>query len=299
MRNANWLKWLPCAVFSCQSPPAPGHAPESAAARVTDVRTDAKVEPHSARAPGKGQAGVASNCINYSTTIDGPFQYQNNMWAQDKATGPYEQCVLSQKIDGKTRLGWTWNWHGFEELGFGYPEIIFGWKPWQPTTTDPRLPMRIADLRKLAVRYAVATENEGKINLSFSMFLTDSGAVSGPNPLAIVAEIVVWLDYPEGAKPIGTLVDKSRVVGVDYQLWHAPDHGDRGDKKGWDLFFFSGPRSQLRGTVALDAFLALLGKRGLIGQDRFLASVEFGNELLSGSGTTWVEDFDVALESRH
>jgi hypothetical protein len=79
---------------------------------------------HAGRAPGKIEPGVSSDCTNYSVIAQGPYQYQSNMWASDKAKGPFEQCVLSRQLDGKTQLGWTWAWPGFERLGFGYPELI-------------------------------------------------------------------------------------------------------------------------------------------------------------------------------
>jgi hypothetical protein len=41
--------------------------------------------------------------------------------------------------------------------------------------------------------------------------------------------------------------------------------------------------------------MASLVRQSLIGADRFAASVELGDELMSGTGTTWVEDFDVAV----
>lgn len=36
----------------------------------------------------------------------------------------------------------------------------------------------------------------------------------------------------------------------------------------------------------------------LISPDHFVASVELGKELMSGSGTTWVSDFEVVVTPR-
>ena len=46
-------------------------------------------------------------------------------------------------------------------------------------------------------------------------------------------------------------------------------------------------------TTYEEPLLEGLSKQSLIRDDRFVASVELGNELMSGSGTTWVQDFDV------
>lgn len=286
---ANW-KCLPLfALLGCQmgtpttTPSAP--APRPLAAKAAPA----------AAAPARQEPGVTSECSNYASTTRGPFQYQNNMWAEGKAQGPFEQCVVSRQIGGKTQLGWTWNWPGYEPLGFGYPEIIFGWKPWSTQSTAPVLPLQIAKVRALTVRYAVVTERTGKVALSLSIFVTASGESSTANPLSIVDELVLWLDYPEGATPVGTRAAVFEVAGTSYELWHTPNHGDRGDGSGWDLFYLKGPNHQLQGTIQLQPLLEWLQKQHLIQGDRFVASVELGNELMAGSGTTWVHDFDVLV----
>jgi hypothetical protein len=240
---------------------------------------------------------VTRDCVNYSTTIQGPYHYQNNMWAEGKAKGPFEQCIVARKSAGKTQLGWTWNWPGYEPLGFGYPEIIFGWKPWSERSTTPALPLRISEIRALTLRYAVATEHTGKAALSMSMFVTDSSSASAPNPQSIVAELVLWLDYPEQATPVGTRTAQFEVAGTSYELWYTPQHGDRGDGKGWELFYLKGSNHQRKGTIQLQPLLAWLSTQNLLRNDRFVASVELGNELMGGSGTTWVQDFDVVVNA--
>ena len=285
----NW-KWLPLfTLLGCQTGKPRATPPELAPSR------PAPEAGHASLAPAKAEPGVTSDCTNYSTTSQGRFQYHNSMWAQDKAQGPFEQCVVARKIAGKTQLGWTWNWPGYEPLGFGYPEIIFGWKPWSAQSTTPALPLRISEIRALTVRYAVVTEHTGKVALSLSMFVTDSSAASAANPRAIVAELVLWLDYPEQATPVGTRTAVFDVAGTGYELWHTPQHGDRGDGSGWDLYYLKGPNHQRQGAIQIRPLLDWLQQQNLVRSDRFVASVELGNELMGGSGTTWVEDFDVAV----
>jgi hypothetical protein len=93
------------------------------------------------------------------------------------------------------------------------------------------------------------------------------------------------------------------VGGVDGRqitdpLWHTPNHGDRGNGQGWDLYYLKGPNHRLQGTLKLERFLEATQSKKLIAPDHFVASVEFGNELMSGSGTTWVSDFGVVVTPR-
>lgn len=287
---------LPCLAFaslalaSCQSSTPAARAPEAAASQ------SAALAP-TAQAPGKTQPGVTSDCGNYALMTHGSLQFMNNVWAREKASGPYEQCVIRRGSDGQQQFGWTWTWPGFEPLGFGFPEIIFGWKPWSEASTDARLPIQLSALKELSVRYAVNTESTGKISLSAGVWLTSSGQVTA-NPLAIADEIAIWLDYPEGATPSGERAGSLAVEGVDYELWHTPNHGDRGDGTGWDLYYLKGASRRLQGTLQLERFLQALQSKQLISPDHYVASVEFGNELMSGSGTTWVSDFDVVVTAR-
>jgi len=287
MPNWNWLPLF--VVLGCQtSTPSPSQAPSPARGVASEAAT-------LGWAPARRQPGISSDCINYSTTSQGPFSYQNNMWAEAKAKGPFEQCVIARKLQGKTQLGWTWNWPGYEPLGFGYPEIIFGWKPWSSQSTTALLPLRISNIRSLTVSYAVDTKQTGKLALSLSMFVTNDSRTSAPNPLSIVDELVVWLDYPTGDTPVGKRIATTEIAGVGYELWHSPQHGDRGDGTGWDLYYLKGPNHQLEGALEVQPLLEHLAARNLISSKNFVASVELGNELMSGSGTTWVLDFDVGV----
>jgi hypothetical protein len=276
------------ALGACQSSAPAARTPEAAAPQ----------PPGAARAPGKTQPGVTSDCENYSVQTHGSLQIMNNAWAREKASGAYEQCVLRRGADGQEQFGWTWAWPGFEPEGYGFPEIIFGWKPWSGASTDAKLPLQISALKELSVRYAVSTESTGKISLSAAVWLTSSGQATAPNPLAIADEITIWLDYPEGATPIGEGLGSLAVDGVDYELFHAPNHGDRGNGQGWDLYYLKGPSQRLQGALKLDRFLEAMQGKQLISPDHFVASVELGNELMSGSGTTWVSDFNVVVTPR-
>ena len=289
MPNRKWLSLF--MLLGCQARSPMATTPEHAAPPLQGALEGT----HGGRAPGTAQPGVTSDCGDYSITTQGPYQYLNNTWAQDKAKGPFQQCLITRKIAGKTQLGWTWNWPGYERLGFGEPQIIFGWKPWSDHSTTPLLPLRISDVRQLTVRYAVATAHTGKAALSLSMFVTDSSKAAAPNPRAIVDEIVVWLDYPENATPVGSRAAQLEVAGVGYELWHAPNQGDRGDGIGWELYYFKGPNQQLHGAIQVQPFLESLLQKNLIGGDRFVANVQLGDQLMSGSGTTWVQDFAVVL----
>jgi hypothetical protein len=279
------------AFSSCRSSAPAARTPEAA-----DVQPRASSA--TAHAPGKTQPGVTSDCGNYSVMAHGSLQFMNCVWAREKANGAFEQCMLRRGADSEAQFGWTWAWPGFEPLGYGFPELIFGWKPWSEASTDARLPIKISALKELSIRYAVSTESTGKASLAAAIWLTSSGQATAPNALAITDEIVIWLDYPIGATPTGTRTGSLAVEGVDYELWHTPNHGDRGNGQGWGLYYLKGPSHRLQGTLKLHRFIEAMQGRKLISPEHFVASVELGNEVMSGTGTTWVSDFDVVVTPR-
>jgi len=243
-------------------------------------------------APGNGLPGVKRECGTYATLDHGPYQLMNNMFAREEAAGPYEQCLLQREVEGKTQLGWAWSWPGFRPGSYGFPELVFGWKPWSERSTDARLPVQLGNVQRLGVQYAVQTESSGKQSLALGAWLTDTGKVSA-NPLSIRTEVVVWLDYVDGIHPAGQLVETVKLQDQSYELWSESPHGDRGDGSGWDLYYFKAAERRRSGTVELLPFLEYLQKQGRVQGEHFVASVEFGNELMGGTGTTWVDDYQV------
>src|SRR6187399_1118232 len=242
--------------------------------------------------PAKTQAGVTSYC-DYDKRIPlDSYDLLNNAFAEDKATEPHGQCLIERQVDGNAQYGWSWAWPGFDPLGFGYPEIVFGQKPWDASSTDPRLPVRVSDVTAMTLRYQTETTATGKHNLSPALWITSA---ADADPLTIVAEVAVWLDWAEGTEPIGTPAGKVTIDGVEYDFWQELNHGDRGDGTGWNLYYFKGGTPRAEGTLDFQALLAHMQSTGDVQPSDYLISLEFGAELKSGSGTTWISDFSVEL----
>lgn len=249
-------------------------------------------------APGRSLPGVDAKCGEYFTIKDGPYRYENNTWGSHKARGRYEQCLLEREVDGRVERGWTWNFPGVDPSVFAYPEIIYGWKPWSGgKTTDPRFPMKVSDVKHLAIKYQVEIQATGSYNLAPEIWLTRSGnATSSPNPSVITTEIMFWMDYRASARPAGEVIDRPVVDGVTYELWKADNIGDKGNGQGWVLYSFKSPRIQHEGVITIHALLAYMVSKNMIKPDEYVASVEFGNEVMGGTGTTWVKRFEVEVK---
>lgn len=242
---------------------------------------------------------VEQSCAAWASYVDGPYKYENNVWGSSKAQGKFEQCLLRREVAGAHQYGWRWSWPGFDKTVFAYPQIIFGWKPWSGgIPTDSRFPLRVDAIKKLKLDYAVQTEATGSYNLAPEIWLIGPGgkASTRANPLLITAEVMFWMDYKSGAQPAGSIIATPVLDGVTYELWKADTIGDKGNGEGWALFSFKSPTIQRQGTISIDAMMGYLVAERHVNPADQIASVEFGNEVMGGTGTTWVERFEVELE---
>jgi hypothetical protein len=253
--------------------------------------------PSGGSAPANVGPGVTALCGAEAAHVDGPYKYENNQWGKKKAKGKFEQCLLKRTVEGRTEVGWTWNWPGHDPSVFAYPEIIFGWKPWSGgKPSDSRFPLKVGDIQHLAMHYTVETEASGTYNLAPEIWLTRSGQWSAePNPRLITAEIMFWMDYKDGARPAGRVIDEPTIDGIKYELWKADNIGDMGDGKGWVLYSFKSPIIQHQGSISIHTLLRHMIEKQLVRADEYVASVEFGNEVMGGTGTTWVKRFQVEV----
>ncbi len=247
-----------------------------------------------AGAPGKSLANVKARCENGATITVGAYKYENNQWGSQKAHGAFEQCLLERAAAAGTEYGWTWDFPGFDPSVYAYPEIIFGWKPWSGgPSSDARFPLRIAEVGTLSIAYEVETEASGNYNLAPEVWLTSSKGGGDANPRLISAEIMFWMESKGGARPAGSVVDHPKIGDLEYELWKMEGAGDKTSSNGWTLFSFKAPERKRSGTIPVDAMLRYMVNGKLVNPEHFVASVEFGNEISGGAGTTWVKRFQV------
>ena len=109
----------------------------------------------------------------------------------------------------------------------------------------------------------------------------------------ITAEVMFWMDYGGKAQPGGEVVDRPTIAGIEYELWRADNFGAGGK---WTYLALKSLKIRRKGTIDMHAVLSHLVKHGHIQAEHYVASIEFGNEVMGGSGTTWVKRFE--LEAR-
>jgi cellulase/cellobiase CelA1 len=236
-------------------------------------------------------------CADWAQVEVGPYIYQNNVWGKDKAQSGYDQCLQERTVDGKQQIGWKWDWPGSDKSVFAYPEIIFGYKPWSGgASTDSRLPLALSDMGTVTMNYDVEMEATGGYNLAPEVWLTSTDKTGEINPGDITTEIMFWMDKSGASKPYGDNMGSVEVDGQTYDVYSGIIGDSTGGASGtWRIITYDSRNTQYKASLKLDEFIRDSISRKLATESDYLATIEFGNEVTGGTGSTWVKDYSVEL----
>lgn len=229
----------------------------------------------------------------------------NNAWNAGAAAAAgfaWSQCLVERQQGTQSEYGWTWRWPDNGEQVFSYPSITLGAKPWfGGPGNDPRFPRRIADTPRMLLSYEVEGSSSGNVNLAASMWFTRTTATPVPAVVSeISTEIMVWSDYtPVLVNGEGAITERGRITagGRSWRVFAAEDWGDAsgGSSHRWRIAIYVAEQTSRALEVDLRAFMDDAIARGLLDPTHAVANVELGNEISSGSGSTWVKRFSVTV----
>lgn len=240
-------------------------------------------------------------CTNDLTVPIGSGVLINNTWNRASAgAGAWRQCLQSRRRDGVVEHGWFWEWPARDGL-YAYPEILIGRSPWRATpSNDARFPRTIAATRALWVEYDVESRFTGKRNLAAEFWLTRGQAAgAAPDPRAIRNELMIWTEASEGLvtasdKSVGTV----EIDGVRWAVHVKPDWGDASGGSGikWQMISYHALTPASKARYDARKFFEDAIRRGWLEAGDTIEGIELGNELVSGSGSTWVRKFSVDVQ---
>ncbi|MFH0736565.1 MAG: hypothetical protein V1773_19775 [bacterium] len=233
--------------------------------------------------------------INYPTidtticTADASFKVNeytiiNNCWGKGTIQD-YMQCIFIKKNINEMSVGFSWQWPADNNDVKAYPEILFGWKPWNSSSTTTKLPIRVGSIKTLKASYtSITTSLYGVGNTAFDLWITSSKT---PTVSDITREVMIWTKN-FGQTPGGSKVATVTIDNVEYDLY----------KGNWDWTYLAFVNKGVSGitNVNLDKFLAYLFENGYISPNENLASIEFGNEIVNGSGNTTIRNYNITVE---
>jgi hypothetical protein len=224
----------------------------------------------------------------------------NNTWNKRTAgSGPWRQCLRSREREGRTVYGWSWHWPNRDGL-YAYPSLLVGTSPWSDrSSNDPRFPRRIGDTRSMLVEFDTESQFEGKKNLAAEFWLTRTVPEPGKsNQGAIKAELMIWNQASAG------LVSKAdrptarvEIDGVQWVLYVKRNWGEvsGGSSERWTFITYHAVAPAPAARYDARKFFQDAIDRGLLAESDVIAGLELGNEIVSGSGSTWINRFELTI----
>jgi Glycosyl hydrolase family 12 len=224
----------------------------------------------------------------------------NNTWNKRSAgAGPWRQCLRSREREGRTDYGWAWHWPSRDGL-YAYPSLLVGGSPWSDRpSNDPRFPRRIADTRSMRVEFDTEAQFEGKKNLAVEFWFTRTAPEPGKsNERAITAELMIWNEASNGLvskddKPTATV----EIDGAKWVLYVKRNWGDvsGGSGERWTFITYHAVAPSPNARYDARKFFQDAIERGLLAEGDVIAGLELGNELVSGTGSTWIKRFELNI----
>jgi len=224
------------------------------------------------------------------------YRVINNVWNKAAATGPFIQRVFVETLNRKEALGWQWNWPVISTNVVSYPEVVYGDKAWDaPSGILTDLPVTAASSDIIA-DFNISISVEGTYNMAFSIW----GYSNSSNPReSITHEIMIWI-VKEGMSPAGTKRYDLTVNGVLFDVNVRDNHGDAsgGSSQTWTYVALSPRTNFLNGPLNIHEFTDFLISKGILSSSTYLSSLEPGNEVVGGKGTTEIENYSVEIIER-
>jgi len=236
-------------------------------------------------------------CKDQASSRLGSFLMVNNNWNKG-AVADYTSCMtMHAGADGGVSATWRWDWPlNSGESIHAFPELFFGQNPWFSSSTTAALPRVINTIDGVTARFGaqVTHSNNGGGNFAFDIWITTTRLLApGASNLPLHTELMILLDEWGSFSPIG---DKIGEVTIDGRVWNVHQITATWGPGPWEFVTYQ-PKQKLSSPyqVNVRAFLNDLIARRIITGNEWLSSIDLGNEVIAGSGTTALQDYSVEV----
>jgi hypothetical protein len=243
--------------------------------------------------PPQGIPGMAMQCDDFVTIAAGEYMIENNTWGKGSMSG-WRQCVglMTNARRGASAL-WSWDWKYEGDQVKAYPEVIYGHKPGYPKSTTAQLPRKLKQLSNVRLDYEVNSQRQGSGNLSVDIWFTSTPTPTTFSVPTITHEVMIWLDVQGAMFAGGQQVDETTINGVPYKVFVGDNFG-----MGWRYIAFTPVQktTPTAGSLELWAFFNYLRDKKWLGGEDHLSAVNFGNEIITGTGETRLHHYAVTVQ---
>lgn len=246
------------------------------------------------------KAILAFTCEGYGSRSTPYGDLQNNIWNAHSAVGfDWTQCLAMRTIDATTQYGWYWQWPEDGNKVYAQPQITLGHSPWlKHNQIKSGYPISVNPLEKLDIDYSVDILTDGELNLATTLWLTDSDKIQRQvDKNSIAAEVMIWTYASDDfyASPAGKNVGDIEIDGVEWEVWLDKNWHDTSgqNENSWVYLAFRTAQPQMKIKFDAAQMLRYAIEQNFIPSDLYIADIQLGTEIMSGTGQVWLNHYSV------
>lgn len=235
-----------------------------------------------------------TNWAKYSLSPE-ELTIENNQWGVG-TNGQGSSTVFTETINGKAASGWAYNVYNGTGVTI-YPEVGYGWSPngnnsWGGSPVIPQ----ISENKAITSDFDIVSSHSSSSdtwNLAYDIWITPA---QKPTTVQGGFEIMIWLDHnKQGPWANGASPRNVSIGGVNYNAYT-----NKGNDSGWTVLSYINTGSGIYSKTGFnlsDVINDAVSAYGIPKSD-YVAAIEFGNEVINGSGITELKTFTVSINGR-
>ena len=243
---------------------------------------------------------LAFTCEGYGSRNTPYGDLQNNIWNAHSADDfDWTQCLAMRIIGANTQYGWYWQWPEDGDKVYAQPQITLGNSPWLPHNQNKHgYPISVNQLDKLEIDYSVEILTDGELNLASTFWLTHADIIQTKiDKSTIAAEVIIWTYASDDfyANPAGEEVAEVMIGGIEWEVWLDKKWHDTLGKNDNNWVYLAFRTSQPLMQIKFDAaeLLRYSIEQKFIPSGLYIADIQLGTEVMSGTGQVWLNHYQV------
>jgi hypothetical protein len=252
----------------------------------------------------QNKAILAFTCEGYGSRNTPYGDLQNNIWnAHSAAKFDWTQCLAMRTLNANTQYGWYWQWPEDGDKVYAQPQITLGNSPWlNHNQAKTGYPISVNQLEKLDIDYSLEILTDGELNLATTLWLTHSDTIQTQiNKSSIAAEVMIWTYASDDfyADPAGENVGEIIINGIEWEVWLDQNWQDTSGKNDNNWVYLAFRTTQPLMQIKFDAaeMLRHAVEQKLITSGLYIADIQLGTEIMSGTGQVWLNHYQVDMVS--
>jgi len=174
--------------------------------------------------------------------------------------------------------------------------LLFDKKPWYQYTTDQKLPIQLSQIKSIDIDFATEHQHSGRVNLLLEAWLTDSAEAMHYDRTSEVAIHLYQANWPAQG---GDYFDSVTIDDYQFDVYLNHQMKVPGDQHTWSyISFVNKGQAITKANIDFKKFLDYALEKKMIIPGEFLSSLEIGNEIDTGNGTTKLTKYHVEITEK-